>query len=398
MKINTRVVVVLKELVPMLVLWAAFFCVGLWIRHEIPLDAIPGEIHGYDYNGHGELFRNYHNILFTRFRHPLFGWLMSPVFLFGARFNELSIGAYWGYLVFIFSGIVTLSIWVLYRLIAAISGVGKTCAVLCVGIFASFGYVRYLAACPESFPVSMLLSIVALWWGIHSPFVSKASTDGKSELYDRIVWAIIFFVATGITITQGAKIALAYIVTRKLSKKLCLSLAFGVIGFLLLGAGFYVVKLVLLGAGGRSIGVAFAELFSCIAQDLSWYERFKMIEVFFFEPIVPHGVEFAVSEIKKGYESLWPYVICSLIYISAIVGSWRMRRTKLVQMIFAMFSVDVIIHLVFFWGMREAQIYCGHWFYALPILIAGALRRREIQKGQQLNTKGSDHSVVTVYD
>ena len=57
-------------------------------------------------------------------------------------------------------------------------------------------------------------------------------------------------------------------------------------------------------------------------------------------------------------------------------------------MIFAMFSVDVIIHLVFFWGMREAQIYCGQWFYALPILIAGALRRREIQKGQQLIQKG----------
>ena len=377
MKFNSRLATCLKETVPFLLLWAGFFCFGLWLRKQIPLDASPGELHGFDYNGHGGLFHDYRNILFTRFRHPLFGWLMSPVFLFGFRFSELSVGAYWGYLIFVFSGIVTISIWLLYRLIAAIGGVGKLRAAVCAAGFASFGYVWYLAACPESFSISMFWAIVTLWWGVHSPFAANGAGGEKHELYDRIVWLLIFVAATGITLTQGAKTVLAYLVARHISGKTLKALALGAAGFVFVGVLFYVIKLVLLGSGGRTIGGAFAELFSCIPQDLSWQDRLQMIEVFFFEPIIPHGTEYSVSEIKVGYGRLWPYVLCALAYAVALVGAWRMRHEKLVRMVLAMFSVDAIIHLVFFWGMREAQIYCGHWFYALPILIAGAVRRRD---------------------
>ena len=48
------------EAVPFLLLWMVFFVFGLWLRRQIPLDVPPGEIHGFDYNGHGEL--SYENI------------------------------------------------------------------------------------------------------------------------------------------------------------------------------------------------------------------------------------------------------------------------------------------------------------------------------------------------
>ena len=49
---------------------------------------------------------------------------------------------------------------------------------------------------------------------------------------------------------------------------------------------------------------------------------------------------------------------------------------QIMRIIVATLSIDIVIHFVFFWGMEEAQIYCGHWFYVLPILVAGAISRR----------------------
>lgn len=161
------------EALPFLALWAAYFTFGLWLRRQIPLEELPGELHGYDYNAHGALFSDHHLILFTRFRHPLFGWLMSPITLFGARLAQLSFVVFWGYLSFIFSGIVTACVW--------------------------------------------------------------------------------------------------------------------------------------------------------------------------------------------------------MVYLLAAVGAWRLRHTRLLRLLAVSFAVDAAIHLVCFWGMAEAQIYCAHWFYALPLLCCGAL-------------------------
>ena len=47
----------------------------------------------------------------------------------------------------------------------------------------------------------------------------------------------------------------------------------------------------------------------------------------------------------------------------------------------ATLAVDIVIHFVFFWGMDEAQIYCGHWFYVLPILVAGAIAKQPRPQG-----------------
>ena len=364
------------EAVPFLLLWMVFFVFGLWLRRQIPLDVPPGEIHGFDYNGHGELFADCRLISFTRFRHPLFGWLMSPIPLFGARIAEVSFMAYWGYLSFVFSGIVTVAVWAVYRIALGIEGVGRSCAAVCAGLFACFGYVRYLAAGPESFSVSMLIALAVLWWGVRSPFVEGRRPLAGKEVYDKIVWGLLFFVATGITITQGVKVAIAYLVSRRMTKRDWICLAGGVAVLALAGVGFYVVKLVLLGHGGRTISSAFADLFSCMPDGISWTQRFRMLEMFFCEPILPHGVPYSVSMITEGYSSWWQYAVCAAIYVAVAIGAWRMRRMLVVKMIGAMFCVDAAIHLVMFWGMSEAQIYCGHWFYALPILMAGCGSRR----------------------
>jgi hypothetical protein len=219
-----------------------------------------------------------------------------------------------------------------------------------------------------------------LWWGVRSPFVvGRQPLQGKG-VYDKLVWFLLFVVATGITLTQGAKVVLAYLVSRRMTKRDWICLASGAAAAVLAAVGFYVVKLMLLGSGGRTVSSAFADLFSCIPHDLTIVQRLRMLEMFFFEPIVPHGVPYSVSEIVVAYSSWWQYALCAAIYLATAVGAYRMRSTLLVKMIVVMFCVDAVIHLVMFWGMSEAQIYCGHWFYVLPILIAGAWKKGVIKK------------------
>ena len=35
-----------------------------------------------------------------------------------------------------------------------------------------------------------------------------------------------------------------------------------------------------------------------------------------------------------------------------------------------MTAFDFLLHVVVGWGMVEAQIYCGHWLYLVPVLVA----------------------------
>ena len=367
----------LVEALAFFALWMIYFAYGIWLRNQIPLDAAPGELHGFDYNAHGILFSDHHLILFTRFRHPLFGWLMSPIPLFGERLARLSFETYWGYLSLIFSGFVTVSVWLVYRIAARIKDVGRWRAVLCAAGFACFGYMRYLAAGPESFPVSMAIALAVLWWGCHSPFDNE-----RRQTFDRIGWGVLLFLSGGITITQGVKTALSYLVARRPTRRTGLFLGAGALLLAIGGTLFYVVKLVWLGSeGGRTIGAAIEELLGSIPHGLSWGQRMRMIEMFLCEPIIPHGVPYSVSKITAGYDSWWPYALCAVLYLLAAVGAWRLRHTRILRLMAATLSIDIVIHFVFFWGMDEAQIYCGHWFYALPILVAGAIAKPPCPQG-----------------
>ena len=357
------------EAVAFALTWLALLAYGLWVRRQIPLDAL-GAMHGWDYNGLGELLSDHRSLAFMRFRHPLWGFFLAPIPLLLERVAKLDYMFYWGCLSFVFSGFVTVGLWLVYRVASALEGVGRTRAALCTAAFASFGYVRYMAAGPESFPMSMALALATLAW------VLRTERRPASAGLDAAVWGALFFFSGGTTVTQGVKVVLAYLVTHRLSRRAWLALLGGGAGLMFLGAGFYVVKLVVLGDGGRTIGAAIGDIWAVVPHGADLGARLRMLEMFFCEPIVPHGVPFPVSKITRGYASVWPYAVCAAVYLLAVLGAWRLRGTRLLRVMAAMFAVDALLHLVLFWGMEEAQIYCGHWFYALPVLWAGAASGR----------------------
>ena len=92
-------------------------------------------------------------------------------------------------------------------------------------------------------------------------------------------------------------------------------------------------------------------------------------------PVLHWKLARAVSKITVGYGTWWPYALCAAVYLLAAVGAWRMRHMLITRMILTTLFVDLTIHVGFFWGMEEAQLYCGHWFYVLPIFAAGAISK-----------------------
>jgi hypothetical protein len=365
-------------------LWAAYWAFGLWLRQQISFEP-DGELHGFDYNGHGDLFASTGRLIrFMRFRHPLFGFFLYPIALVGEPLAQQSTWLYWGYLCAVFSAVVTACVWMVWRLCTAICG-DRFRGALCAILFAGFGYVAYLAACPESFSISMLLSLGVLAWGMRDRTEGAETAEEKRDLVmlDRIVWGALFFLSAGVTITQGAKVALAYLATHRLTRKEGWVLGISTAGLVAAGVLFYVAKLVWFGNGGYTIGDALAYNFGFIVRGVGWRERLRMLEMFFFEPVIPHGAPYHEFRIPSGYRTIVPYLACAALYVLAGIGGWRMRRTRLFRVMAAGFSVDVLIHLVCFWGMEEGQIYCGHWFHLLPLLVGGALApRRPLQNGR----------------
>lgn len=350
-------------------LWLAYFGFGLWARRQFPLDAL-GAIHGWDFNGLAEILSDYRQLSFIRFRHPFFGFFLSPIPLLLGRLARQDYLAYWSCLSFIFAGFTTLGVWLVYRLSLALDGVGRVRAALCTAAFAAFAYVRYMSVGPESYPISMALALATLLWIVYT---RRHEVGMRTDL---AVWGALFFFAGGMTITQGVKVVLAYLVTHRLTRRAWGWLVGGGLGILSLGAAFYLLKLVVFGDESRTVEAAFRELWAVVPQGIGWSARLRMLEMFFCEPIIPHGVSYVESKILTGYAAWWPYAVCGAIYLLAARGAWRLRREPVLRAAAAMFAVDFVIHLVFFWGMDEAQIFCGHWFYLLPVLAAAALARR----------------------
>lgn len=369
--------------------WFAFFSCGIWIRAIIPwvvfdddvcgVIRLPG-VYGMDYGDYTEFFRQWTQMAGWGVRHPLYNLFILPFTLVGRWVDGMNGGLFVMYLVGFFSAVMVGGIYLVGRILRQI-GLSTVESVLCMVFFASFSYTWLLAACPESFGISCLLSLGLLLWGLGSErrwTADRISIFGRSFVASRIGqkvdclgWGMFAFVMGGVTSSQLAKAMLAYAVGHRLNKRLLwLSFVLAVL-LAVLGMGTLACRH---GAQIHSfsdvcdvVAMKWATFSTYFATSVSVPQRFHQYWVFLSEPIVLRGERFSTSVL--GCYSNWfaPFtVVCALG--CAAVGAWLHHRSLLVKMIGAMFLVDFGLHFVLSWGMAEAQIYAGHWFYVVPLL------------------------------
>lgn len=353
------------------VLAAAMVAFGLWMRQMMPVPMWSGrdtEIYSFDYLKHADLLSDWHFIGYGRFRHPLFSWLMAPVPLFADRFLRFGETPYWAFLCAVFTAFVLGSAVLLYGLLRRRLGLGVGEAGVCTALYLSFAHVWLLAGCPETYALSLLLFVAVVWWALREP-----DGDAKGRRLDWGVWIALAVLAGGVTLTQGVKACVAWVVARRPSLKRIVQGGLALAGCVCLVALIFYVRLVIrvhFDPGARGLDGAWQELFG----PLTGYAGTAAIwlhhaVVFFTEPLIVRGEPFDVRVIAGGYCSWVQPLLLLALWTLVAVGAWRTRRTLLVRVLGAMFLVDVCIHFVLGWGMAESHLYGAHWFASVPLVL-----------------------------
>lgn len=254
-----------------------------------------------------------------------------------------------------------------YAVLNTVEGAGRLCATAGAVLFASFSYTWFLAACPESFPFACLAGLLVLLWGA----LPYSRQDGRAM---RAGWIALAVLNGGITVTNGVKVALAYLVGRGFSWRRVARLATVLAIIVLLAVAIillrYALFRIMTGGEKANLSDGLVQSFQFIDGGFGIRERLAKIASCFSEPIVTHGDPLEQNILSRAYGNIVVPWAVALLYVSAAIGAWRLWRHVLVRLVLAMFCVDFLLHVVISWGLEEGHIYCGHWLYAPAILAA----------------------------
>ena len=325
------------------------------------------EILGFDYSTYLRQFSELDTIFYFPFRHPFLGILLSPFIILGYLFYKLSATIHLYYVCVLFSACVSLSVMLCFKIQREILQVRLAEAIIGCFLFSSFAYMPILAAVPESFSISMLILTITLYMGGRQIVLGKA--------HSVLQWLTMFFLAGGITITNAIKVGLAFVISNRFNKKKLIMLALGGLVLVLLGfSGFY-LRMARYNAAHpeapKTIMRSLNQTCYWIRTDLSATDKIDISTArFFSEPIIFHGNLLRHHEIPLSYENPLSKILVGALYGLALLSFALNLKSKLTWLLLSLFSVDVLIHLVIFWSTVEGHLFCGHWYFLLPILLA----------------------------
>jgi len=208
----------------------------------------------------------------------------------------------------------------------------------------------------------------------------------KSDFSDRqrwLAWCGLFLACSAITITNGLKVVIVFLIAERCSRGLKKFVLLGLLAVAAVGIGYFYVRMACWNAAHpeapKTVGAAFAQTLSWIPEGLGVWGRVKVgIVNFFIVPVLP----LAALPVEPGLIlrnipaiGVFGWVWGVGVYCVTLVSFWFMRHSYIVRAMVGMFVVEVVIHLVCGWGVHEGWIFSAHWFYMLPIGIGLAWQR-----------------------
>lgn len=317
------------------------------------------EIWSWDYQNFIRLFHEWGYVFYTGFRHPGLGIVYSPIVVATHIWSE----AY----VVIMPLIATAMAWMVWRLAG---GVG-------LAVWLSFPTTWILAGTPESFPIAelaltgtvgVMLKAKGFGFQVEGGWLKEKSgklevESWKGEMERRMGWEIPALVlgcavmCGMITITNGLKPVLAFLALAAVSRdrrqrKWVWPLLGAMAAVGVAGVAFFYVRALISGK----------DVVDCIQRTIVWVPAERMwgkeLHDFFVRPV-----------------GVWQSCV---VYPLAAWCLWRLVRSRmdfpLLAILGAMFAVDVGIHWVCGWGMKEAWVYAPHWLWMLPIVIGRGVK------------------------
>jgi len=301
-------------------------------------------------------------------RHPLFTSLILPVtaiaIFLKAVSGKLAIHVLFFFLLYNF--IAAFSNTIVYKYCSAILNIGKRSALLICLLFSLFAHNLVLSFLPETFPLAMLGLLVMI-------YLTSDSILNKKEI-PLATNIILFSFISGVTITNSMKCAIAQLfqMGKSLRQRMEVVLKSGLIclGLCILSISIaYVIQIFLYGKW--MMGDNTGEFISSI-------KGVDIFQVFFSEPLLfHHNYDFFTMEFVKPllYHGFIAKITVIAFYCLVLFTLLSNIKDKIILFLLSVFSIDVLIHFVFGFGIEDSYIYSQHWFFICPLAIAVAYRK-----------------------
>ena len=354
-----------------LLVWAGFCVTGLSLHRaccDAPVNHLGWvDVAGYDSEAYVGWCTNVGTMFSVNHRHPLMTVVFSPITAVGSSVAQ-RMGEEAGKraVIVVFALIGALNFLLLW-LVMEKSGAGLLSRISAAALWLTFAHVWILGGIAESFSVSMLVLLGTLLMV-------------QCQVRDWRAWVAASAVAGAVTITNVIKPAFAWLVGvdgdaafRMVRRRMLLLGVAAGLGLAVLGGACVMLKWIYVDGHGVmwGAGSVWADVSECLSGDMSWGDRLWCIwNCLWCEPMVLHETVVGKSLVENAYGSVLAHFVCLVVLLLCCISVVRNFRQPLVRALLTMLSVDFVIHVLCGWGIAEGQIYCGHWLFAVPILIA----------------------------
>jgi len=329
--------------------------------------------------------------LFLTFLYPLYAlnqWLMTATGTNFAVFLMMAVIVFCAFYSAIF----------MYRIFREALELRRADATLLTAMLFSFGHVLVTSMVPDHFVISLFLLTLTLY--------IAGKRLKKNQAMD--VWEsmLLFFLTSGITLTNGAKTLLASLFT---NGRRVFSLRFIFISVLLPlallgGIWFWQYNTVELPqkaeiekmldkkkkqgkekqmkkwADSRNkwmadhSGKPVSDIPLLNMTDVTTPRAKTLVENFFGEPIQLHE-DYLLEDMSHTrpvfveYNNVLFYVVEAVVVLLFVCGVLCGFRNKFMQMCLSWFTVDIVLHIVLGFGINEVYIMTADWIFIIPIAI-----------------------------
>ena len=344
-------------------------------------------------------------------RHPLFIAVLLPLYWVN---HALMPATEFNFAVFLMAAVlVAADVWgcvLMHRLLRDVVRVSRTDAYLLTALFYGMAHVMIATMVPDHFALSLpllLLTLLLAW---------RRLTSGRPLSWLQL--ALLYLFTTGITITNGVKVALAaWMVRGKRVFRLSTLLAF-IVPTLLLGGIYLLQQKCIIAPQEQRIkrieaavaksdpqrmerikkhdafvkeqnGTAVTKNVPLLEwSDVSTSRLQTVIDNLFGESIQLHK-DHLLEDVQQTrpvfvpYRSAVNYIVEALVVLLLLTGAWVARRERFFQLVALWFAFDMLMHIGFGFGINEVYIMTAHWAFIVPIA-AGYLLRRTIGAAPRL--------------
>lgn len=314
------------------------------------------------------------------YRHPLFSFFLYPLYWMNKGVMAIT-GVNGVQIIWAFCQVAMACVTYhfLYRIFRDVIRLSRYDTTLLSLMLFSFAYIQLAFMVPDHFSLSLMLLLMVLY------------KTGQRLLHGEVMGmgrtALLFLLVAGTTLTNGVKVWLSalFVSGRKFFRPANI-LVVVILPLLLLGAVsrfadvmFAQPRALDLQKGKKKV-VTTVELETPEEKVEQWMDDStprvpSLVENMFGESVQFHQDAFLRDisnpkhprEVFVTYSSPWNYVLEAGYIILFLLGLYKGRRERFMLLAVSWFGVELLVHVILGFGLKDVYIMSAHWLFILPL-------------------------------